>query len=68
MTDALNGRALLSAVLAFLLVLSVLAGVGAYASNVHSACDGTDAGPFLSQVRAFHSDDGCEVTGTAYTR
>ena len=30
--------------------------------------DGTDAGSFLSQVQAFHSDDGCEVTGTAYTR
>ena len=50
MTDALNGRALLGAMLAFLLVLSVLAGVGAYASNVHSACDG--AGSFISQVQA----------------
>ena len=66
MTDALNGRALLAAVLAFLLVLSVLAGVGAYASNVHSACDG--AGSFISQVQAFHSEEGCEVTGTAYSR
>ena len=68
MTDALNGRALLCAVLAFLLLLSVLAGVGAYASNVHSACDGADAGSFISQVRAFHSEEGCEVTGTAYSR
>lgn len=68
MTDALNGRALLTAALAFLLVLSVLAGVGAYASNVHSACESDDAGSFLSQVQAFHSDEGCEVTGTAYSR
>lgn len=68
MTDALNGRALLSAVLAFLLLLSVLAGVGAYASNVHSACDGADAGSFISQVQAFQSEEGCEVTGTAYSR
>lgn len=68
MTDALTGRALLTAALAFLLVLSVLAGVGAYASSVFSSCEGSGSGSFLSQIQAYHSDEGCELTGTAYSR
>ncbi|WP_144791761.1 hypothetical protein [Kocuria palustris] len=68
MTDALTGRALLTAALTFLLVLSVLAGVGAYASNVYTQCRSADVGSFVSDVQAFHSEEGCELAGSPYGR
>lgn len=65
MTDALTGRTLLIAVLAFVLALCAVMALGTYVSQIYSQCETTGVSSFAHDVQRFHSPEGCGMPSTA---
>lgn len=65
MTDALSGKTLLTASLAFLFALSALMAIGVYVTQVSSACDSSGITSLVDDVQQYHSPEGCGYSSSS---